>query len=114
VNIKTVTKELTSANILRMTAGTNTPQGGDAGHGGVTVFSLEDIAGTGWDIEIITDSEVISIDQPKKIILKLYGDCEAETFTRALIIAGVCLNEQIIANRLTPLPRELEEIIPET
>ena len=45
-------KCITSANILYVEAGTNCPQGGDGGHGGMTYFMLEDDAGQGLDVKV--------------------------------------------------------------
>jgi hypothetical protein len=39
--IETVTSEFNSANVLRMTVGTNCPRDGDAEHGGRTVITLD-------------------------------------------------------------------------
>ena len=39
-NVSIKSKVITSANILQVSAGTNCPQGGDAGHGGRTYFKI--------------------------------------------------------------------------
>ena len=77
---ETFKKQLTSANILLVEAGTNTPQGGDASHGGRTVLQLIDEGSTHWSV---------SIDgQPPQTLgtlrVELGGDTEADTFMRAL------------------------------
>jgi hypothetical protein len=50
MSVKTFRKEISSANILSVETGTNTPCGGDAGHGGITIFKLKDEGATGWSL----------------------------------------------------------------
>jgi hypothetical protein len=91
-------KEIESFNILKVEVGTNCPMGGDAGHGGKTILRLSDEASTAWDI-VVKDSygNVNTIESPKEIELKLYGDSEAETFIEALEFAVNTLKKQIKA-----------------
>jgi len=75
-------------NVLTVAAGTNTPQGGDTGHGGVTVFELTDEAGTDWRLTVEEHScNKTLIDNIKRIRLELYGNSEAATFIAALKFA---------------------------
>jgi len=74
-------KEFTSCNILLAKVATNCPKGGDAGHGGKTIFELENQAGTTWEIEKTEEG----------LRIKLFGDTEAETFADALAWAGARL-----------------------
>jgi len=90
VKIKTYTKEISSANILSIEEGTNTPCGGDAGHGGETVFKLKDLGATAWQLKC----DDFKKDQPKEIELTLFGDTEAETFIEALEFAVSTLKAQ--------------------
>jgi hypothetical protein len=80
MSVKTFRKEISSANILSVETGTNTPCGGDAGHGGITIFKLKDEGATGWSLTF--DGK--KIDQPNEVTIELYGDTEADTFIEAL------------------------------
>jgi hypothetical protein len=85
---QTTVKEIASANILRVEAGTNCPQGGDAGHGGRTYFSLRDLGGTAWQVRVrSSDGQTRVIEQPVSIEIVLAGDTEHETFTAGLEFA---------------------------
>jgi len=85
---ETLSKTFTGANILTVVAGTNTPQGGDAGHGGVTVLELRNEAGTDWRL-IVEDNAGFRkhISDIKTVRLELFGDSEADTFFAALKFA---------------------------
>lgn len=85
--IKTERKVIKNANVLAVEAGTNTPMGGDAGHGGITVFKLSDYGATAWKLVYIKDTDQTVVEQPDKITIALYGDTEAETFMEALRFA---------------------------
>jgi len=90
-----VEKTFTSCNILSCEVGTNTPRGGDAGHGGVTLFRLKDEGGTAWDIEMkLRNGETLHFENPESITIKLLGDTEAETFLSALKFAVFVLKFQ--------------------
>lgn len=93
--IITSSKDLVSANIIKMTVGTNCPKGGDSGHGGRTYFCLEDNAATNWSV--IIDGEVI--DEPNKIEIILKGDCECDTFADALASAAYRIRWQNKINK---------------
>lgn len=75
----------TSANVIKVAVGTNTPRGGDTGHGGITVFEFRDLSGTDWEIRPQDDGFVII----------LRGDTEAETFASALRFAADHLDIQM-------------------
>ena len=71
-------QEFVSANIIRISVGTNTPQGGDSGHGGKTIFKFEDLGGTDWKLTELENG----------FTLTLGGDCEADTFIQGLLFAA--------------------------
>ena len=77
--ITTYTRDVVSANILEVEAGTTGYMGGDTGHGGRTYFRIKDEGGTDIDIKPFMDrfgSEGFEVT--------LGGDCELETMIRAL------------------------------
>ena len=76
--IITYTREIVSANILEVEAGTNGYQGGDTGHGGRTYFRIKDLAGT--DIE----AHALGRFGDEGFEVSLGGDCELETMISAL------------------------------
>ena len=76
--------EITSANILRVRAGTTGPCGGDSGHGCRTVFELEDASGTDITVSLLAHGVRISLG----------GDCELDTFIQALEWAAKSLRNQ--------------------
>ena len=76
--------EITSANILRVRAGTTGPCGGDSGHGCRTVFELEDASGTDIHVQVLD----------RGVRISLGGDCELETFIQALEWAAKSLRTQ--------------------
>jgi hypothetical protein len=88
--IKMYTKEISSANILSIEVGTNTPCGGDAGHGGKTIFKLRDLGATAWTLRC----DGYEKDQPAQFELELLGDTEAETFIESLEFAISVLKAQ--------------------
>ena len=84
-NVHVKTKTISSANVIEVSAGTNCPQGGDAGHGGVTYFRMKDIGATAISIKVngrLIDEEVREIE----VIMR--GDTESETFSEALKFAA--------------------------
>ena len=76
--ITTYTRDVISANILEVEAGTNGYQGGDTGHGGRTYFRIEDQGST--DIEVRSYNSKFSGGGFEVIL----GDCELGTMIRAL------------------------------
>lgn len=91
--MKLITKTFESANIMELTVGTNTPQGGNSNHGGRTIFKLEDLSSTDWDIEIISDKY-----GNKKLSIEFGGDCEADLFIDILKYAAKTLKKQMKEN----------------
>lgn len=87
--ITTYTRDVVSANILEVEAGTTGFMGGDTGHGGRTYFRIKDAAATDMEVRTFTDRfgsggfEVI-----------LGGDCELETTIRALKFITKVLEEE--------------------
>jgi hypothetical protein len=80
----TKAQEFWSANGIEAEAGTNHPQGGDAGHGGRTYVRLTDLAGTAWQVRITADGKKTLVDGPKTVELVLGGDTEHDTLVQAL------------------------------
>jgi hypothetical protein len=81
--IRVQLKEFNGANIIRVTAGTNCPQGGDTGHGGRTAFGIKDLGSTDMRISI-NGGEMYGIDS---FMLVFGGDSEFDTFVDALKFA---------------------------
>lgn len=92
--------ELYSCNILKVSVETNTPMGGDTGHGGRTTFTLSDEGDT--DIECNWDSE------SKKLEIRLGGDTECSTFIDCLKFAYLELSRQHIKNEYGLIKNYLE------
>jgi hypothetical protein len=93
--IKVQSEQCVFCNLLTVTAGTNCPQGGDAGHGGKTYLALTNDGGTCMDAVIKTwEGESFQIDQIEKIELIFGGDCECETLIEALEFAVAVLKGQ--------------------
>lgn len=86
--ITTYSREITSANILEIEAGTTGYMGGDSGHGGRTYFRIEDAGGT--DIQVHPIGRYA--DGGFEVILG--GDCELETMIRALKFITKVLEEE--------------------
>lgn len=76
--ITTYSRDITSANVLEVEAGTTGYMGGDSGHGGRTYFRIEDAGGT--DIQVHPLGRYA--DEGCEVILG--GDCELETVIRAM------------------------------
>ena len=92
--------EAHSANALAVEVTTNTPAGGDAGHGGVTVLVLEDLASTSWSIEVMNEEGVSSVcSDPCRLTLIFRGDTECETLIKCLDFAVKHLRKRQRANR---------------
>ena len=73
-----------SANILRVAAGTNCPQGGEAGHGGKTIFRLSDEGATCMFVWINGEAYPADVHS---VAIELGGDTECATFIEALKFA---------------------------
>ena len=78
MKITTFAREVWSANILEVEAGTNGYQGGDSGHGSRTYFRIEDLGGS----DIICKPLGHYGDEGFEVYLG--GDCELETIITAL------------------------------
>jgi hypothetical protein len=89
--IEVRTDRFVSANLIEATVGTNCPQGGDSGHGGLTVLVLRDAAGTDIECRLLPNDR----DGNGGVEITLGGDTECETFADALIWAGEVLKAQM-------------------
>ncbi len=76
----TFSRDVISANILEVEAGTNGYHGGDTGHGSRTYFRIENAGGTDIDVRPINPT-CFGCDGFE---VALGGDCELETMIRAL------------------------------
>ena len=86
--IRTYIRDVVSANILEVEAGTTGYRGGDSGHGGRTYFRIADEAGT--DIRVYPIGHYGS----EGLEVVLGGDCELETMIRALKFITKVLEEE--------------------
>ena len=77
--ISTYTRDVISANILEVEAGTTGYMGGDSGHGGRTYFRISDCGSTDLEVRTIVDRHGCNGFE-----VFLGGDCELETTIRAL------------------------------
>ena len=89
-DISTYTREVVSANILEVEAGTTGYRGGDTGHGGRTYFRIQDAASTDMDIHVLRDR----FGDATGFEVFLGGDCELETTIRALKFITKVLEEE--------------------
>lgn len=87
--ITTYNRDVVSANILEVEAGTTGYRGGDTGHGGRTYFKIKDAAGTDMDINVLHDRYGCTGFE-----VTLGGDCELETMIRALKFITKVLEEE--------------------
>ena len=87
--LTTYTRDVVSANILEVEAGTTGYHGGDSGHGGRTYFRIEDAASTDMEVR----SYVNKYGCPGFEVI-LGGDCELETTIRALKFITKVLEEE--------------------
>ena len=77
--ISTYTREVVSANILEVEAGTTGYMGGDSGHGGRTYFCIKDCGSTDMEVRTIVNKYGCNGFE-----VFLGGDCELETMILAL------------------------------
>lgn len=77
--ISTYTRDVISANILEVEAGTTGYMGGDSGHDGRTYFRISDCGSTDMEVRTIVDRHGCNGFE-----VFLGGDCELETTIRAL------------------------------
>ena len=87
--ITTYTRDVVSANILQVEAGTTGYKGGDTGHGGRTYFRIEDEGCTDIQVQPIMDRYGFN-----GFAVTLGGDCELETMIRALKFITKVLEEE--------------------
>lgn len=87
--ITTYTRDVVSANILQVEAGTTGYKGGDTGHGGRTYFRIEDEGCTDIQVQPIMDRHGCNGFE-----VTLGGDCELETMIRALKFITKVLEEE--------------------
>lgn len=87
--ISTYSRDVVSANILEVEAGTTGFMGGDSGHGGRTYFRIQDEGST--DIEVRTIANKYGCTGFEVF---LGGDCELETTIRALKFITKVLEEK--------------------
>ncbi|MBW7571239.1 hypothetical protein [Caproiciproducens faecalis] len=78
IEVPTYKREIVSANVLEVEAGTNGYQGGDTGHGSRTYFRIENEGGT--DIQV----RPLGRYGDEGFEVTLGGDCELETIITAL------------------------------
>lgn len=78
IEVPTYKREIVSANVLEVEAGTNGYQGGDTGHGSRTYFRIENEGGT--DIQV----HPLGRYGDEGFEVTLGGDCELETIITAL------------------------------
>ena len=72
-------REITSANVIEVVAGTNGYQGGDSGHGSRTYIKIKDLGGTD-----ITVKKLEGKYGDEGVELILGGDCELQTIIEGL------------------------------
>ena len=77
--ISTYTRDVISANILEVEAGTTGYMGGDSGHGGRSYFRISDCGITDMEVHTFVDKHGCNGFE-----VFLGGDCELETTIRAL------------------------------
>lgn len=77
--ISTYTREVISANILEVEAGTTGYMGGDSCHGGRTYFRISDCGSTDMEVRTFVDRHGCNGFE-----VFLGGDCELETTIRAI------------------------------
>ena len=87
--ITTYTRDVVSANILQVEAGTTGYKGGDTGHGGRTYFRISDETST--DIHVTPFMDRFGYNGFE---VTLGGDCELETLIRALKFITKVLEEE--------------------
>ena len=86
--ITTYTREIISANLLEVEAGTTGFMGGDSGHGGRTYFRITDLGST--EIRVYPTGE----KGEKGFQVLLGGDCELDTIIKALKFITKVLEEE--------------------
>ncbi len=80
VPVEIFSRDIVSANILHVEAGSTGYCGGDSGHGGRTYFSITDESSTDIGINLINEYD----NHNKGFEVFLGGDCELDTTITAL------------------------------
>ena len=88
--ITTYARDIYSANILEVEAGTTGFMGGDTSHGGHTYFSIKDAGSTDIEVNVMRDR----YGDAEGFEVILGGDCELETMIRALKFITKVLEEE--------------------
>lgn len=92
--VRLAVRTFTSACIVRCTVATNGYGGGDSGHGGCVVLSLENLAST--DLEVAVDGKwVANAHEFGRVDLVFGGDCEIDTLVDALQFAAAELDRML-------------------
>lgn len=86
--------EIADHNIIEVSVGTTCPTNSNSGHGGKTIFRIEDMANTDIKVNVLKGNH--GSDEGVEIVLN--GDSECETFIRALEFATKVLKEQYQKN----------------
>lgn len=82
-NLQVQSKDLVDFNIINVAVGTTGYKGGDTGHGGRTIFTIENESSTDMRIAI-NNGDYYNVD---KFSLAFGGDAELTTFIQALEFA---------------------------
>lgn len=90
VSIETYKREICSANILEVEAGTNGYCGGDTGQGSRTYFRIQDMGSTDIQVRVTHDR----CGREDGVVVALGGDCELTTIIEALSFIVKVLDEQ--------------------
>lgn len=98
IHVPTFKREIISANILEVEAGTTGFKGGDSGHGGRTFFSIEDGANSDLRVKLVkNEGSPVYIEtlELKRIEVMLGGDCELESIVTGLKFITKVLEDQM-------------------
>jgi len=91
IPVMTREREIYSANVISVKAGTNGYQGGDSGHGSRTYFKIKDEGGTDLRVNVKKDR----FGDASELEVVLGGDCELTTIIKALKFIVNTLEDQI-------------------
>ncbi len=104
-----ITKDFHSANQFRVSVEHNGYQGGDAGHGGYTKITFEDLGSTAFEVECdcspygdgyeVADNNLY-ISEPEKVTINFMGDSERDSIIEGLkfIINELEKNPEVTEN----------------
>ena len=93
--VKLERKQIVSACIMRVEVGTNTPRGGDAGHGGRTILDIVMESDASLDVTVGDQT----FHDTWRATLVFGGDAEAICIAQALRFAADVLDRQIAVNK---------------